>query len=177
MTVLETYDAEVLEGGVRCDLRRYEYKPVFPTMARDMLVFLGIVKRGGRVLRAVVSAPPSPLPGAAEDPKYVRMDVALAGFAFERVGAARTKIISVVAMDPATVLGVVQRLAQRGLVAVRTDPGDGRRRLVQLTHDGHELARDLVAIGPAISRETLAGLSEKEQRDLLRLLDRLGRKG
>lgn len=108
VTVLETYDAEVLEGGVRCDLRRYEYKPVFPTMARDMLVFLGIVKRGGRVLRAVVSAPPSPLPGAAEDPKYVRMDVALAGFAFERVGAARTKIISVVAMDPA---GSVPRAA------------------------------------------------------------------
>jgi DNA-binding MarR family transcriptional regulator len=72
---------------------------------------------------------------------------------------------------------VVQRLAQRGLVAVRTDPDDGRRRLVQLTHDGHELARELVEIGPAISRETLEGLSEPEQRDLLRLLDRLGRKG
>jgi MarR family transcriptional regulator, lower aerobic nicotinate degradation pathway regulator len=75
------------------------------------------------------------------------------------------------------VLGVVQRLAQRGLVAVRTDPADGRRRLVQLTHDGHELARELVAIGPTISCETLEGLSEKEQRELLRLLDRLGRKG
>ncbi|MEQ8356115.1 MAG: MarR family transcriptional regulator [Kiloniellaceae bacterium] len=95
----------------------------------------------------------------------------------ERREIAQTRLGDVVAMDPATVLGVVQRLAQRGLVAVRTDPGDGRRRLVQLTHDGHELARDLVAIGPAISRETLAGLSEKEQRDLLRLLDRLGRKG
>lgn len=89
---------------------------------------------------------------------------------------AQTRLGDLVAMDPATVLGVVQRLAQRGLVAVRTDPADGRRRLVQLTHDGHELARELVAIGPSISRETLAGLSEKEQRDLLRLLDRLGRK-
>lgn len=90
---------------------------------------------------------------------------------------AQTKLGDLVAMDPATVLGVVQRLAQRGLVAVRTDPADGRRRLVQLTHDGHELARELVAIGPEISNETLAGLSEKEQRELLRLLDRLGRKG
>jgi len=90
---------------------------------------------------------------------------------------AQTKLGAHVAMDPATVLGVVQRLAQRGLVAVRTDPADGRRRLVQLTHDGHELARELVAIGPGISRETLEGLTPQEQRDLLRLLDKLGTKG
>ncbi|MGF1593736.1 MAG: MarR family winged helix-turn-helix transcriptional regulator [Kiloniellaceae bacterium] len=95
----------------------------------------------------------------------------------ERREIAQTRLGGLVAMDPATVLGVVQRLAHRGLVAVRTDPADGRRRLVQLTHDGHELARELVAIGPSISRETLEGLSEKEQRDLLHLLDRLGRKG
>jgi MarR family transcriptional regulator, lower aerobic nicotinate degradation pathway regulator len=95
----------------------------------------------------------------------------------ERREIAQTRLGELVAMDPATVLGVVQRLAQRGLVAVRTDPADGRRRLVQLTHDGHELARELVAIGPTISCETLEGLSEKEQRELLRLLDRLGRKG
>ncbi|MEO3431332.1 MarR family transcriptional regulator [Pelagibius sp. CAU 1746] len=95
----------------------------------------------------------------------------------ERREIAQTRLGDLVAMDPATVLGVVQRLAQRGLVAVRTDPADGRRRLVQLTHDGHELARDLVEVGPEISRDTLAGLTDKEQRDLLRLLDRLGRKG
>jgi len=47
----------------------------------------------------------------------------------------------------------------------------------QSTGWGHALARELVAIGPGISRETLEGLSEKEQRDLLRLLDRLGQKG
>jgi DNA-binding MarR family transcriptional regulator len=95
----------------------------------------------------------------------------------ERREIAQTRLGDLVAMDPATVLGVVQRLAQRGLVAVRTDPADGRRRLVQLTHDGHELARDLVEVGPEISRDTLAGLTDKEQRDLLSLLDRLGRKG
>ena len=60
---------------------------------------------------------------------------------------------------------------------LRSDPADGRRRLVQLTHDGHELARALVAVGPDISSETLDGLSAAERRDLLRLLDRLGRKG
>jgi len=96
---------------------------------------------------------------------------------FEQRETAQTRLGELTAMDPATVLGVVQRLAQRGLVAVRTDPADGRRRLVQLTHDGHEEARALVAIGPAISRETLEGLSEAEQSELLRLLDKLGQKG
>jgi len=94
----------------------------------------------------------------------------------ERREIAQTPLGELVAMDPATVLGVVQRLAQRGLVAVRTDPDDGRRRLVQLTHDGHELARALVEIGPEISRETLEGLGAQEQRDLLRLLAKLGRR-
>lgn len=89
---------------------------------------------------------------------------------------AQTKLGEITAMDPATVLGVVQRLAQRGLVAVRTDPADGRRRLVQLTRDGHELAHELEGIGPAISGEILAGFDEEEQRSLLRLLDRLGQK-
>src|SRR3546814_12523648 len=80
-------------------------------------------------------------------------------------------------MDPATVLGVVQRLAQRGLVAVRTDPDDGRRRLVQLTHDGHELAREVVAIGPGLSRGPLEGPSGQGQSDLPPPPDRWGRRG
>src|SRR3546814_21032612 len=80
-------------------------------------------------------------------------------------------------MDPATVLGVVQRLAQRGFVAVRSDPDDGRRRLVQLTNDGHELAREGVAIGPGIWRETLEGRNKQEQHDMLHLTARSGRKG
>src|SRR3546814_18514337 len=46
----------------------------------------------------------------------------------ERREIAQTRLGGLVAMDPATVLGVVQRLAQRGLVAVRPDPDDGRRR-------------------------------------------------
>lgn len=79
------------------------------------------------------------------------------------------------AMDPATVMGVVRRLARRRLVKVRTDPGDGRRRLARLTEDGERLARQLRRIGPRISARILDAVSEGEQAVLLDLLDRIGR--
>ena len=78
------------------------------------------------------------------------------------------------ATDPATLLGVIQRLAKRGLLAVRPDPDDGRRRLVRLTEEGHALARELRSVGPTVSEMTLASFSAVERRELLRLLARLG---
>jgi len=77
------------------------------------------------------------------------------------------------AMDPATILGVVQRLAARDLLAIRADPTDGRRRLIQLTRSGHTLATRLRAIGPRISALTLANLSARDRKALLRLLAQL----
>jgi len=77
------------------------------------------------------------------------------------------------AMDPATILGVVQRLAARDLLAVRADPTDGRRRLIQLTRAGFALATRLRAIGPRVSERTLAGLSVRDRKTLLRLLAQL----
>ena len=55
---------------------------------------------GKRALRILASAPPSDLSGAAADDRYVRMDVELAGYAFESLGPAKTRITSVVMMDP-----------------------------------------------------------------------------
>ena len=78
------------------------------------------------------------------------------------------------AMDPATILGVVQRLAGRGLLAIRADPGDGRRRLIQLTRSGADLAKRLREIGPRISEATLAGFNARDRKSLLRLLAMLG---
>lgn len=77
------------------------------------------------------------------------------------------------AMDPATTLGVVNRLAERGLVAVRKDPDDRRRRLVQLTVKGQEEAMALRRHGPVITARTLAGLTPREQETLVALLEKL----
>lgn len=86
----------------------------------------------------------------------------------------QTALGEATAMDPATILGVVQRLAARDLLAVRADPTDGRRRLIQLTRAGSVLATRLRAIGPRISEHTLAGISGRDRKALLRLLAHLG---
>ena len=78
------------------------------------------------------------------------------------------------AMDAATLLGVAQRLAKRGLVAVREDPADRRRRLVQLTRSGDALAGELRQIGPRVSARILSEFDPDEQSALLELLERLG---
>lgn len=78
------------------------------------------------------------------------------------------------AMDPATLMGVVRRLARRRLIKVRTDPDDGRRRLVRLAPKGEELAEHLRRIGPRISARILEPLADGRPAILLDLLDQVG---
>ncbi len=78
------------------------------------------------------------------------------------------------AMDPATILGVVGRLARQGLVAVRPDPGDGRATLLSLTPAGAQQMVAMKAAGAKVSRETLAPLTPAESATLMALLARIG---
>jgi DNA-binding MarR family transcriptional regulator len=78
-----------------------------------------------------------------------------------------------IAMDPATLFGVVQRMAKGGVVEVRSDPLDARRRLVRLSRDGEVLAQDLLAVGLQVSEAILEGLSAAERDQLVALLKRL----
>lgn len=81
---------------------------------------------------------------------------------------------SLIAMDAATVKGVIDRLKARGLVAVGRHSADRRRLMVSLTEAGQELVGRLVPQAEAITRETLAPLSVREAAVLLRLLARIG---
>lgn len=77
------------------------------------------------------------------------------------------------AMDVATIKGVVDRLALRGLAETGADPANRRRLLVQLTPEGRELVEALAARALQISEETLAPLSAKERATLITLLKKL----
>jgi len=80
-----------------------------------------------------------------------------------------------VLLTTGSITSAVDRLALRGLVARKDDPGDRRVRLVQLTAQGRRLIR------PAFARhardlETLIGILSREERStLVKLLRRLGK--
>jgi len=77
------------------------------------------------------------------------------------------------AMDPATIQGVIRRLAIRKLIAHRPDKSDKRRRYLSLTAAGRYLVESLLQNGPKVSQATLGPLSVAEQAQLLALLKRI----
>ncbi|BCG91583.1 MarR family winged helix-turn-helix transcriptional regulator [Mesorhizobium sp. 131-2-1] len=78
-----------------------------------------------------------------------------------------------IAMDAATVKGVIDRLKARGLVEVSKHEVDKRRLLVNLTAQGREAIERLIPLARAITEETLAPLSAKEAATFMRLLAKL----
>ncbi len=88
--------------------------------------------------------------------------------------ASQNRLGRLTAMDPATMQGVILRLMDRGLISRAADPKDRRRAVLRLTDEGRRVFRDTLAIGKAISQETLAPLDAKEQALILKLLSKLG---
>ena len=78
-----------------------------------------------------------------------------------------------VAVDAATVKGVVDRLSSRGLVATTPDPDDRRRHSVALTPAGRSLVRRLLPRAAAITEDTLSPLAPAERAALAALLAKL----
>ena len=80
---------------------------------------------------------------------------------------------TLIAMDAATVKGVIDRLKARGLVELTRHDADKRRLLVSLTAEGRGTVDRLVPLAEQITVETLQPLSSKEAATLLRLLARI----
>ena len=79
-----------------------------------------------------------------------------------------------IAVDPATMQGVVRRLRQRGLMTRRPDPGDRRRTLLSLTPAGRQIAERAVSKhARSVSDDTLSPLRAEEARSFVRLLKKL----
>ena len=78
-----------------------------------------------------------------------------------------------IAMDPATIQGVVGRLAERDLVRSKPDPDDRRRQLWYLTKNGGKLLTELVPVAQSISEQTLEPLNEREKLSFLKLLAKI----
>ena len=77
-------------------------------------------------------------------------------------------------LDGATIKGVVDRLRARRFVTSQNDPQDKRRRAIALTDSGRRAAEAAVVVAAEITAETLAPLTQDEQRTVQRLLKKLG---
>lgn len=80
---------------------------------------------------------------------------------------------ALVAMDAATIKGVIDRLKARGLVRLVRHQIDKRRLMVSLSEEGRRTVEMLVPLAQEISEETLSPLSARESAALLALLARI----
>ena len=78
-----------------------------------------------------------------------------------------------VAMDAATIKGVIDRLKARGFVALSEDPGDKRRLVVALTAAGRDTLQTLLQSAREITGETLSPLNAREAATFVKLLAKL----
>jgi DNA-binding MarR family transcriptional regulator len=90
------------------------------------------------------------------------------------VGACSQNLLGrLTAMDAATIKGVIDRLAARGLACAVADADDARRRLIDLTPLGAELCARAAPLAHEITARTLAPLDADERELLVSLLRRL----
>jgi len=80
---------------------------------------------------------------------------------------------ALVAMDAATIKGVIDRLKARGYVALSKHDQDKRRLMVNLTAEGRAALDRLIPLAAEITAETLAPLSAREAEQFLKLLGRI----
>ena len=92
----------------------------------------------------------------------------------DRMGScSQNQLGRLVAMDAATVKGVIDRLTARRMTQTSPDPTDARLLLVTLTPEGRRLARECIPGAVRISEEAMAPLTPAEQKRLLTLLKKI----
>lgn len=76
-------------------------------------------------------------------------------------------------LDAATIKGVVRRLNAKKLVTTKLSPKDRRRSMIVVTKLGERIAAEAIAVAHQVTRQTLAPLRSTEQRQVVRLLQKM----
>ena len=87
--------------------------------------------------------------------------------------ASQNELGRMIAIDAATIKGVVDRLKHRGLISSESQPSDLRRLLLKPTEEGRQLFHQISAAARQVSEDTLKPLSKKEKYVFMKLLDKL----
>ncbi|MCY3874418.1 MAG: MarR family transcriptional regulator [Rhodobacteraceae bacterium] len=78
-----------------------------------------------------------------------------------------------IAVDAATIKGVVDRLYDKKLVSLEKDANDRRRILISLSPKGLDMVAGLRTMGRSVTEATLDALQARERAVFLRLLKKL----
>jgi DNA-binding MarR family transcriptional regulator len=74
-------------------------------------------------------------------------------------------------MDRTTTGQIADRLVSRGLLVKVKDEADGRRNLLRLSAEGIDVLRQVLPAASQVSEQLINGLSERDRRDFLRILN------
>jgi DNA-binding MarR family transcriptional regulator len=85
-------------------------------------------------------------------------------------GLDQVTLAGLIAYDRTTIMGVVDRLVQKGLAVRRASSRDRRARELEITDEGRKTLRAITPAVEAAQRIMLRGLTDKEANELMRLL-------
>jgi DNA-binding MarR family transcriptional regulator len=87
-------------------------------------------------------------------------------------GIDQITLAGLIAYDRTTITGVVDRLVQKGLVTRHESSRDRRARELKITDSGRRTLRSITPAVEAAQQIMLRGLTEKEAKELVRLLQK-----
>jgi MarR family transcriptional regulator, temperature-dependent positive regulator of motility len=87
-------------------------------------------------------------------------------------GLDQVTLAGLIAYDRTTITGVVDRLVQKGLIARHESSRDRRARELKITDAGRRVLRGSTPAVEAVQRTLVRGLTEKEAKELVRLLQK-----
>jgi DNA-binding MarR family transcriptional regulator len=79
-------------------------------------------------------------------------------------------LAGLIAYDRTTIMGVIDRLVQKGLVVREASSRDRRARELHITNEGRKTLRAITPSVEAAQEIMLRGLTDREARELMRLL-------
>jgi len=91
----------------------------------------------------------------------------------EKPGIDQVTLSKMVAFDKTTLVKVINRLVEKGLITRKLSPTDRRRHELVTTTKGRELIRDIVSLIDRCEARILAPLDVAERRKFLQLASRL----
>ncbi len=88
-------------------------------------------------------------------------------------GMSQQQLHEKTAIDPSSMVTVIDELQARGLAERRQDPDDRRARTIYLTEQGERTLQRIRGLAAELQREFFAALTARERRDLHALLRKL----